>query len=204
MLAIITGDVIQSRSLPASIPWILQLKQILSEITASETDWEVFRGDSFQMAVTAPQEALHKALIIKAGMMRMAGVNVRMAIGIGRQDYQGMSIKESNGSAFVRSGNMFNQLKKKTLAIETPWPKIDAEVNLYLELAALTMDNWSQSSATAVYLALKEPEIKQQDMAIRLEITQGNVSSRLKRAALETLQKVELRYRQLIHAKIQS
>jgi len=204
MLAIITGDVIQSRSLPTSVPWMLQLKQALSEVTAREMDWEVYRGDSFQLVANTPDMALQQALVIKASMMRMADVNVRMAIGIGQQDFQGTSIKESNGSAYVRSGDMFNQLKKKTLAIKTPWPEVDAEVNLYLELAALTFDNWSQSSATAVYLALSEPDIKQRGIAEQLGITQGNVSARLKRAGFEPLQKVEQRYQQLIRAKIQS
>ena len=202
MLAIITGDVIQSRSLPASVPWMLQLKQVLSDMGASSADWEVYRGDSFQLAVRDLQQALKQALLVKASMMRMSGVNVRMAIGIGQQDYQGDSIKESNGSAYVRSGNAFNQLKKRTLAISSPWAEVDSEINLYLELASLTMDDWTESSAAAVYLALSETDIKQKEMAKRLGITQGNVSARLKRAGFEPLVKMEQRYQNLIRAKI--
>lgn len=42
-----------------------------------------------------------------------------MAIGIGCKDYNAPKITESNGEAFIYSGELFDEMKKKKLSIKT-------------------------------------------------------------------------------------
>ena len=66
-----------------------------------------------------------------------------MSIGIGDKTYQADNISKSNGTAFVRSGELFDTLKKQktTLAINSDNPNIDSDINLVLRLGLTFMDN---------------------------------------------------------------
>ncbi len=61
------------------------------------------------------------AMKLKASLKAVKGINVRMAIGIGTRTYNAAKITESNGSAFVNSGEKFEMLKqeKQNLAIKS-------------------------------------------------------------------------------------
>jgi len=50
MISIITGDIINSRKLPSSI-WLDGLKRILNAHGLQPKNWEIFRGDAFQLEV---------------------------------------------------------------------------------------------------------------------------------------------------------
>ena len=63
MIAVITGDIINSREL--SPQWMATLKEALSALPERKSRWEIFRGDSFQVELPMT-EALLNALYIKA------------------------------------------------------------------------------------------------------------------------------------------
>lgn len=76
----------------------------------------------FQVEINSPEQALKKAFEIKALIKKIeplderkkiSTIDVRMAIGIGEKTYAGESISESNGPAFIYSGEKFDVLKKK-------------------------------------------------------------------------------------------
>lgn len=121
-----------------------------------------------------------------------------MGIGIGEKTYSATKITESNGDAFVRSGDSFDQLQKQTIMFKSPWPELDEEINLYLALALLTIDHWSKQSAEAFQLQLASENITQKEIARKLNITQGRVSERLKRAGSDELLRMLDRYQTLI------
>ena len=112
MTSIITGDIINSRN-THSQQWMDKLKNVLNEIGSTPKDWEIFRGDSFQVEVTNPQKALIEAIKIKATIKMIKGLDVRMCIGIGEKEFIGDSITESNGSAFVFSGEGFESFFRR-------------------------------------------------------------------------------------------
>ena len=119
MIAIITGDMINSRK-PTDLNWLEGLKKILGKYGQSPAQWEIYRGDQFQLEVAVPEEALHTAFLIKA-YLKTRKLDARMSIGLGEKNYAADKISESNGSAFVRSGDLFETLKKQklTLAVQT-------------------------------------------------------------------------------------
>ncbi len=182
MIAIITGDIINSEKYKVS-DWLVGLKTYLSTLGKTPKDWDIYRGDEFQLKVD-PSDALKVAIEIKSQIKQFKGLDVRMAIGIGEESYSGEGISESNGPAYQLSGRTFETLKeqKLNLAIATTDKNKDNTLNLVFKLALEFMDNWSVVSAEIVALSLQNPESSQQELADVLKIKQSAVSQRLKRA----------------------
>lgn len=206
MIAILTGDIINSRELKDQNLWINPLKKLLGNWGQTPKQWEIFRGDSFQLEISDPKESLLAALQIKALIKslpypdknkRSSPVDIRMAIGIGTKSYDADRISESNGEAFVRSGEKFEQLKGEmiTLAINSPWPEWNDEMNLYLKLAGIQMDSWSISSGELMSEMLTNPDRTQAEIGEVLHINQNSVSKRYKAANGEDILALEKLFR---------
>ena len=197
--SIITGDIMNSRKMVDG-EWLGTLKTALNRYGTEPRSWEIYRGDSFQLEVK-PEKALHAALFIKASIKQYKQLDARMAIGIGEKNFEATKITESNGSAFIHSGECFEKLKKNTLAIQSPWPKIDRELNLYLDLALLVMDHWTSNTSTIIKKAMEHPDLTQEGLATKLNRTQSTISESLNRAGYEEIMRMEKRYKALIKNK---
>ncbi len=197
MVAVITGDIIESRHTSIEI-WLPKLKAILNQYGTSPKDWEIFRGDSFQMITTAEQ-ALYVSIIIKAELKKIDNINVRMGIGIGKIDFKTNKVTESNGSAFVHSGSSFDGLKKQTLAIQTPWEEWNKTFLVMIDLATLTIDKWSDKTAEVMAMKLQNPLMNQKEIAeILNKKGQGNISEALKRGGYDELNQLLNYYQETI------
>lgn len=196
MTSIITGDIINSRKV-APQKWIPALKAELNKYGVQPSQWEIYRGDSFQLEVS-PVKALEVTILIKATMKQFKPLDVRVAIGIGDKTYNATKIKESNGSAFVRSGECFEQLKKHTIAIKSPWQNFDKTINLMLQLALLSMNYWKPAYSTIVKTALEHPEKTQEQLAHILGKTQGTISIGLKRVGYDEIKRMITYYQNYI------
>lgn len=198
MVAVLTGDIKNSTEHKAS-EWLPLLKQALDRYGKEPSDWEIYRGDSFQLQ-TEPEKALEAALYIKACLKQVRQMDVRIAIGLGEKTYNAKKVTESNGEAFVYSGKCFENLKKQNLAIKTSHTGFDGHINLLLELASLTMDNWTPAISKTVKSAIENPEMNQRELASLLGKSQGNISEELKKAGFDEVQKMIDFYKtQLVH-----
>ena len=198
MEAIITGDIINSDEYPAS-EWLDVLKNYFSKLGESPTDWEIYRGDEFQLRVPL-EEALEVAIHIKALMKSIKGLDVRMGIGIGEVTFVGTGVSESNGPAYQLSGRTFEKLKenKINLTFSTGDKRYDRTLNLMVKLALDFIDDWSPVSAEIVAMALDNPKASQQEIAERLNIQQSAVSQRQKRARLDLVEELLEYYPQTV------
>ena len=160
------------------------LKKELEKAGKSPKTWDIYRGDSFQLLVNNPEDALLTAIKIKASLKSIKNTNVRMSVGIGDITYTAPKITESNGTAFVHSGEKFELLKKEkqNLAIKSDWPVFDKDINLFLKLASIAMDNWTTNAAEIVYTTLENPGKLQEELGRIVGIKQNAISNRLKRA----------------------
>lgn len=199
MIAILTGDIINSAAYP-EVPWMEQLKAYFSKKGAPPGDWEIFRGDEFQLKVPVI-DALQTAIYIKALIRSNPGLDVRIAIGLGSENRIAERISESNGSAYQRSGRTFSYLKKKksNLRITTGQPEFDETWNLILALSLNFMDHWSSVSAEITTLSLNHPNRSQEALARQLNIKQSAISQRRKRARWKLLKAVLDHYEKQIH-----
>lgn len=185
MVAVLTGDIINSRE-GQVLNWLRRLKEVLNIYGQSPQKWEIFRGDSFQL-LTEPKIALTAAIHIKAVIKQTKSQDVRIAIGLGKETHSAQKITESNGSAYIRSGESFESLKKQTLAIKSNNSEKDQQLNLMLSIALLTANNWSSTVAEVIKTAIENPNKNQKEIALMLKKTQSGVSEALKRGGYEEI-----------------
>jgi hypothetical protein len=198
MTSVITGDIIGSRQ-QTSKHWVEDLKKILSAFGEMPGQWEVYRGDEFQIEIKNPEDALWSAILIKAHLKAIK-LDARMSIGFGNKTHTAEKISESNGVAFINSGELFETLKKQkvTLAMRTGDVAIDEKMNLMIQLALTFMDNWLAQPAEFVMAALENPTLSQEELGQKLGINQAAVSRRQKRAQFDLVLQLDRYFRKQI------
>lgn len=198
MTVILTGDIINSRKLPSQI-WMGELKKIFQKFGESPNDWEIYRGDEFQLEIKNPADALSGALLIKV-FLKSIRLDARISLGFGDKNYDAEKITESNGDAFIRSGELFETLKKQkvNLAISSGNTNFDEEINLMLRLSLSFMDNWLQQSAEFIFTAMENPNASQEEIGAKLGINQAAVSRRQKRSNYDLVKDMDTYYRKKI------
>jgi hypothetical protein len=141
--AVLTGDIIGSSKLgPEGLDAAMSLLRRLAEEfeeTHPESvvgQPEVFRGDSWQLALQRPALALTAGVFIRAGF-KAGDFDTRIGIGLGAVERLNTErISQSVGPAFVRSGQALDQLgKDQTLAL----PRFDEAAPAGFAQAALDM-----------------------------------------------------------------
>lgn len=196
MIAILTGDVINSKSEKAK-NWLQELKSTLDAYGKTPKDWEIYRGDSFQL-MTLKEKAILSALHIKASIKQFDDLDVRIGIGLGEQDYESTQITESNGSAFVRSGDSFDALKKQNMILKSANEKADEALNLMICLSLLMADRWSPTVARIIKLSIENPNLKQKELAAKLNKSQSSISEALKRGGFDEMMMMNNYYKNQI------
>jgi len=183
MIAVITGDIINSKKISPK-KWLRFLKKELDTIGSSPKTWEIYRGDSFQTIISKPEDALKAAIKIKATVKSIQGIDARMAIGIGTRTHNAPKVTDSNGTAFVHSGEKFEVLKKEkqNLAVKSDSEDFDREINLLLKLGLIAMDNWTVNAAEIVKTTMENPGKLQEELGKIVGIKQNAISNRMKRA----------------------
>ncbi|MFD2727318.1 SatD family protein [Hyunsoonleella rubra] len=201
MTSIITGDIIKSRHQKNPEVWMRALKSALSHLNPDKSQWEIFRGDSFQIEINDISESFISAVYIKA-CIKMLLLDVRLAIGIGNTSYQAENISESNGEAYIYSGETLEALKKEkiNLRIKTSNDTLNEELNLYFKLALAIMDHWTTGSAEIVKLGIEHPDALQQELANMIGTKQDAISKRQKRAEMELILETDSMFRKKIMA----
>lgn len=216
--AVITADIIKSSSYdPVSYEFIInQLKEeanlIKKDFAPSYIEFEISRGDSFQLVLYDANKALQIAMRFKAAINKIVLsnkkskssskiVDIRMSIGIGAIEYESDVVSESNGPAFHYSGRGFDNLMKKNdikTMIRTDNANINDEFETSLKLLDYLIDKWSIASAEVVYYLLQG--LTETKIAERLGISQAAVNLRKKAAGWDEIQSILKRYEQVIKA----
>lgn len=190
MTCIITGDIKGSRK-AKTVNWLGGLKEIFLKLGKTPLDWEIYRGDEFQLEIKNGADALLVAFEIKA-YLRSIKLDARMSIGFGEKTFKAKKISESNGSAFVHSGTGFDRLKKNktSLSVNSFNAIFDKEMNLILKLGLAFMDNWLAQPAQFVFITIQNPTLSQEEIGLKLGINQAAVSRRRKRANFDLVMEI--------------
>jgi len=193
MIAVITGDIINSREGNA-LQWLDSLKEVLRKYGKEPKQWEIYRGDSFQLVIS-PEDALLAAFHIKACIKQIKNYDVRMGLGLGDETHSADKVTESNGIAYVNSGECFEGLKKQNLAIRSTNAIFDDPINTMLSLALLIANNWSSTVAEAIKTKIEHPDKHQKETAKILDKSQSSISEALKRGGFEEIMKINSFYK---------
>jgi hypothetical protein len=196
MIAVITGDIVNSRG-EAAGKWQSMLKHVLSQYGKEPKSWELYRGDSFQLRLE-PDSAFGAAIHIKSSIRQLAGLDVRMAIGVGSIETDAKKVTEATGEAFIRSGGCFDHLGKQMLQVDIGEPDLNETLNLMISLAMLTMNSWSETVATVIKTGIEHPRKNQSELAQLLQKTQSSISEALKRGGYDEIKKLNKYYQSKI------
>ncbi|OBW40033.1 hypothetical protein AB670_03622 [Chryseobacterium sp. MOF25P] len=198
MIAVITGDIINSQHADTEV-WITKLKNLLENWGNAPQVWEIYRGDEFQFKCNIDDVFWH-FLAIKSLIKSQENLDVRIAIGIGEENFSSEKITESNGSAYVNSGRLLNDLKSDgdTVSIKTSNDSIDRDLNILLKWASKDFDKWTMATSEIIHEMIMNKDITQEDLAKKFAISQSSISQRLKRANYELIVETNQYFRKKI------
>lgn len=167
----------------------MALRSALEPLGKEKRDWDIYRGDEFQVYVQQPGDAFETLILIKSNLAAQ-GFNARFSIGIGAVSYEGSSVRESNGEAFLYSGknlDLMKEQKLQSMMIRTPNGELDLTLNLLLQYVDVVTQSWTANSAGFLFNQMKYRTLNQTQIAAQLSVTQGAYSRGLKRAHYELL-----------------
>ena len=198
MIAIITGDIIKSQNTESEV-WLPKLRELLGSWSATPETWEIYRGDEFQLKCSV-DEVFAKSLMIKSLVKSFENLDVRLAVGIGNEVFMSEKITESNGSAYVNSGRLLNDIKTegRTLAIRTDNENVNRDLNILFKWASIDFDSWTVATAEIIHRMLTQKDLTQDQLAKDLTISQSSVSQRMKRANYELIHETDMFFRKKI------
>jgi hypothetical protein len=186
--AVLLGDLIRSsrkdpETVDATMRELVQAVGSLGKI-AGENHFTRFRGDGWQLVTLRPEISLRIALAMIARLGSRSALSTRIAIGIGNiDDLAGGNLGAASGSAFLRSGQLLDQMSPKRRIVLAGAPSAAAPwVDGLLHLLEFIAERWSPPQAEAIEMALAPGWDVQADLAARLGITKQAIGSRLKGA----------------------
>ncbi len=179
-VAVLTGDLVGSSSWPHHE---LSKVRSISEKTfrefkkhwriAQTRDLTFYRGDEWQLALFNVRFALRLALLLRARMRSISGIeaDTRVSIAIGQlNEFDPSGVAFSSGEAFTLSGRRLDSLKRQNLAISLPvhfgWE------SRWIEASVLScghlVDKWTTRQAEINALALTIGKTTQTELGKRL------------------------------------
>lgn len=201
---VITGDVIKSSQLATPGRKKLQhlLEQFFSTTAKAYPDFkaEQFRGDSIQAYFTTNRKiALRTALSLQSCLIGN-GFSIRLAIGVGEISYTTNNVVTSDGSAFQMSGPLIDELKKRNehIGVAATATIVNEEWQVHTATLNYLIERWTMQQAEAMYLQLQN--LKQEEIAAQLKISQPSVHQRLQAAGWPVISKVLQRFENVIPA----
>ena len=205
--AVITGDIVHSRNVDDMKVLLKVLKETILEISehlSIPIEFEIYRGDSFQMLLDNPENAVEIAVLIRASLKSKTSYNnsnvnmpleklwdARLSIGIGEVDIAALKVVESTGQAFELSGNQLDEMKKlqERIMVLSCWKNLNEQFLVLSQLSDAIIGRWTLSSSCAVYRHLLYHETQKQ-IAEELNISQPAVHKRLNTANIGAIEKM--------------
>ena len=175
-LGVITGDIIDSSKILEGgyrdkllSTMHLAIQEIEEKKSWGKVKIEVFRGDSFQIAVDEPTFITDIAIAFRSKLIANSGSDTRwdarLGLGIGEEGYLAGKISESDGEAFHLSGQAFDSLQKNDrLAILTPQTNINEELWVSTSFVDEIISNWTLLQAATFYTYITE-NLSQKEIA---------------------------------------
>jgi len=200
--AVITADIVNSTALPRP-----DLKKMMKNLEAvlQEHRFEFYRGDSFQVFVKNPSDALSVVLKVRTTAMKMSAVSspetdIRASIGIGLVKPTIKDLHTATEEAFVLSGRAFDGMGGERLLITCN--DANKKVQLGLKVVAHFADYifrriTTKQAAVVFELLMKRTQV---ETAKKLKKSQATVNKHLQAAGWPDIEELLMEYKLLIEA----
>jgi hypothetical protein len=195
---VITGDIVGSSKLNVLKRKKLQerVTEFTNTITALFPDFNIeqFRGDSLQCMLTQNKVAGLRIAVSMYCFLAADEFKIRQSVGIGDVSFTGNNIVTSDGTAFRLSGENIDELKKRGELINIAFANNDLNEEWKVHSASLNflLERLSSAQAEALYLQLKN--VKQEEIAKALKISQPSVHQRLQAAGWSVISPILQRF----------
>ena len=182
MQAVITGDIVNSTRLAAAKE--KKLRKVLTDLFRNAR-FEFYRGDSFQVFLKNPLEALRLALLCRTAAISMGKgdkttmTDIRLSIGVGMVNAPVRELRTSGGEAFLLSGRSFDEIAKtgRHLAITTGNALANEGLQVISDYLNAIFKAMSGKQAEVIYEMLNGE--MQQAVAKKFKKTKSTIHQRL-------------------------
>lgn len=194
--AVITADIVNSTLV--SDDSLKKLRDRLGRVLDGYK-YEFYRGDSFQVLMRDPAEALRVVMQVRTEARKLSSkLDVRAAIGIGEVNPALKKLNVATGEAFVLSGRAFDRLGRKNdkLAIEC----VDHAAMLALKVVAAFADyiykDLTKKQSEVLAELLKGQS--QQEVTKKLKKSASTINQHVQAAGWHSLSQLLLDYKTII------
>lgn len=204
-IAVLTGDLVASTRQPADrVDAAMQALRLAADRIATwqsparDPRFTRFRGDGWQIALTAPDLALRAAVVLQ-GTLGALGLESRISIGIGPAETLGTTdLSDAAGKAFELSGQGLDKMADAS-RIAIAGPSVTDPDAMIADLLGERMGRWTAAQAEAAALQLASPDrvITLAEVGKALGISPQAVNDRVRGAGCATIASVLRRWEAL-------
>lgn len=200
--AVLTGDIVNSTRIGKANE--RKLLKSLQQVLAAHL-FEFYRGDSLQVYIKEPRQALQMALLCRTAGMSItqdkivAPSDVRVSIGIGQVNTSVKSLGNAKGEAFVLSGRAFDEeLNTDTrLVISTANPMANAGLQVIADYINAIFKVMTSKQAVVIFELLKGET--QQQVAGKLKKSKSTINQRVSAGRWPEIEKLLQQYENIIN-----
>ncbi|MEO6229507.1 MAG: hypothetical protein ABIP10_05225 [Ferruginibacter sp.] len=200
--AVLTGDIVNSTRLSAAKE--KKLLNILQRLL-NPYQFEFYRGDSFQVYIKQPKEALQVALLCRSAAIsitqseQLIVSDVRLSIGIGEVNTRVVSLGAAKGEAFVLSGRAFDEIAKTDtrLAIAIRHPLANEGLQVIADYINAIFKVMTGKQAAVILELLKG--LSQQEVADKLKKSKSTIHQHVNAGRWPEIEKLTKQYENIIN-----
>lgn len=210
LAAVITGDMVASKTLSmADRDRFIYIISTLGKFLApdSYTFAEIFRGDSFQLKIPNPLNALKSAVTIRALFRSQCYSDCnkqwdcRIAVGIGETEFEKGRPGLSDGEAYRLSGYGLDQMKREHLIISTPWQDVNDEMAVITPFADDIISHWTVKQSEVMLSKLLH-QLSNVDIAVHQQVSRQAIDKLVNSAKLRLINLYLNRFQQILTQKL--
>jgi len=197
IVAVLTGDLVRSTAL--SHEDLVGVRAFLASATHEVSSWgrgavhgpDIFRGDSWQVALTDSALALRAAVYLRAALRALEErPDTRIAIGIGGVEaIDKAEVSRSVGEAFTLSGRALDDMNRfEGFKLALPrWSVSQAYLPTVVALCDHIVGSWSPSQAKVALQVLRPDDRTQEDVGNALEVSRQFVNKVYRQSGLSAV-----------------
>jgi hypothetical protein len=206
--AVITGDIKNFTKLSGDRrgKLVAKTESLMRMMVNTPKDAQMFRGDSYQLLVDDITQVLKKSIQLicwfklNSDRFSLAGrdakldkpvyLGTRLSIGIGKIDYEGRNVLDSDGEAFHLSGRNFDLLNKDEIIRLTIADEKSNEIFgiLFMFMNSI-IRSWTPNQAETIFYLLDKEDNTQEQVAKKLKMTQPAIALSLGAARWKEVEK---------------
>lgn len=194
--AVITGDIVNSTLLPTKLE-----KNLITTLVSilKPYKYEFYRGDSFQVYMNEPENALKIIFQVRTAARRIALLHdVRASVGIAENNSNVTKLNDEKGDAFIESGRAFDSINAtgRRLLIRSKNESINVALEVISRFADNLLTNLTSKQAEVVFELLLDHT--QMEVAKKLKKSQATVNKHVHSAGWLEIEELLKNYQQLI------